>query len=141
MEALFVLFIIFVIVKHPVVSVLVIAGIILLCCLPGGESHSSDSCDDEDLDNDTVPWYKEKDSIFNPTYYENGTSRYKTASGYQYSNGVNSWINTLTGVEYRSNGTEARPVWYDPDTKEIYDSESGEYLGTETENDWGISKY
>lgn len=145
MEALFGLFILFMIVEHPVAS-LGFVGLVLLACLSEGEGYSDTSSSytseyaDTD-DNDSVPWYAEKDSIWNPTYYEDGTSRYKTMFGYQYSNGTTSCLNEITGIEYRDDGTEARPVWYDNDIKEIYNTDSGEYLGTEVENTWGISKY
>ena len=139
-------FIFFVIVKHPVVSVLAFGGLVLLACLPEGGSCSSASgfyssgYADSD-DGSSVPWYQEKGSIWNPEYYENGESRYKTASGYQYSNGTSSYVNEITGIEYRKDGTEARQVWYSDDVKELYDTDTGEYLGTEMENDWGISRY
>ena len=146
MEVLFGLFVLFMIVEHPVASVLILVGLVLLACLSEGEGYSAASssytseCAGND-DNDSVPWYAEKDSIWNPTYYEDGTSRHKTMFGYQYSNGTSSCVNEITGIEYRDNGTEARPVWYNNDIKEIYSTDSGEYLGTEVENTWGISKY
>ena len=141
MEVLFGLFILFMIVEHPVASVLFLVGLVLLACLSEGEVYSVASSSCTSSDDDSVPWYEEKDSIWNPTYYDDGTSRYKTMFGYQYSTGTSSCINEITGIEYRDNGTEARPVWYDNNIKEIYSTDSGEYLGTEVENVWGISKY
>ena len=141
MEALFGLFVLFMIVEHPIASIFGFVGLVLLACLSEGEGYSATSSSYTSSDNDSVPWYEEKDSIWNPTYYEDGTSRYKTMFGYQYSNGTTSYINECTGIEYRDDRTEARPVWYNNDIKEIYSTDSGEYLGTEVENAWGISKY
>lgn len=146
MELLLGVFGLFMIVEHPIASALVFGGLVLIACLPGGESCSSTSSSyaseyTGDDDGDSVPWYMEKDSIWNPTYDDHGVSRYKTISGYQYSNGVSSYVNDTTGVEYRDDRTEARPVWYNNNIREIYNTDTGEYLGTEIENDWGISKY
>ena len=83
---------------------------------------------------------EETPCCFLPEYYTNGDSRTKTFCGYRYSNGTESYINQITGVECRSNGVNAVPTWYNPDIVELYDK-SGEYIGQEVHYPWGIETY
>ena len=145
MEVLFCLFLLFMLIEHPFVSIMVFVGLVGFCCLgenstSGAYGSYSNDCDCSDNNDDALPWYEEKETIWNPTYYEDGTSRYKTLTGYQYSDGTSSWVDCLD-VEHRDNGTESRPVWWDDNLREIYDSSTNELLGIEREESWGISHY
>lgn len=75
-----------------------------------------------------------------PTYYSDGTARYRTLSGFEYSTGGSSWIDNC-GIEHRNDGTESRPVWWNDNLREVYDSSTNELLGIEREEAWGISRY
>lgn len=132
MEVVFVLFVLFMIVEHPVVSVLVFAGLVLLACLPevAGCSVTSSSC----TSGYTGTGYLEKRHYADGTYSVSNLS----GTGRTYTNGTldgtsDSWIDSF-GNEHRTiNGRNevVSPCWYNPSEREILDEGTGQKIGYE----------
>lgn len=131
MEALFCLFIVFMFIEHPYVSIFCFV-LIAFSCL-GGDTNTTYSY--VDCEN-TNTGYLEK------RYYADGTYAVSNFSGtgYTYSDGTlagtsESWFDLLNNEHRNLNGRNevVSQCWYNPSVREIFDEDTGEKIGYERE--------
>ena len=131
MEALFCLFIIFMFIEHPYVSILCFVGLVAFSCL--GEDTNT-TCSNANCGNTYTEYLEKK-------YYADGTYAVSNLSGtgYTYSDGTlggtsdDSWIDSLGNEHRQINGRNevVSQCWYNPSVREIFDEDTGEKIGCE----------
>lgn len=131
MEVLLGLFVFFMIVEHPVASLLVFVGLVALSCLGG---NTSVTCSSVNCGNTSTGYLETR-------YYADGTYSVSNlrGTGRTYSNGTldgtsdDSWIDSLGNEHRQINGRNevVSQCWYNTSVREIFNEDTGEKIGYE----------